>query len=287
MATLPFTKMHGIGNDYVYVDCFEHTVADPPALARRVSPRHTGVGTDGLILICPSERRRLPDGDVQRRRQPRRDVRQRHPLRRQVRLRARSAPGPIRCASRPTPAIKAISLHLTGDRRRRRSPSTWASRSSTDRGIPVAATGASSTPARGRRDDAPGHLRVDGKPALRRLHGRPTPMSRASTCERIGPRFENHPFFPKRVNTEFVASTADTSLTHARLGARLGRDRGLRHRRVRRAGRGGAQRPQPARRARCTCTAATCASSGARSDDHVCMTGPADEVFRGEIEVAS
>ena len=49
-----FTKMHGIGNDYVYVDCREQTVADPPALARAMSDRHFGVGGDGLILIQPS-----------------------------------------------------------------------------------------------------------------------------------------------------------------------------------------------------------------------------------------
>jgi diaminopimelate epimerase len=52
-----FTKMHGIGNDYVYVDCVRNPPpADPPALARAVSARHFGVGSDGLILICPSER---------------------------------------------------------------------------------------------------------------------------------------------------------------------------------------------------------------------------------------
>ncbi len=52
-----FTKMHGIGNDYVYVDCVrQKPPADPAALARAVSDRHFGVGSDGLILICPSER---------------------------------------------------------------------------------------------------------------------------------------------------------------------------------------------------------------------------------------
>jgi len=50
-----FTKMHGIGNDYVYVDCFEQQVADPARLAVAVSDRHFGVGGDGLILVCPSE----------------------------------------------------------------------------------------------------------------------------------------------------------------------------------------------------------------------------------------
>ncbi len=49
-----FTKMHGLGNCYVYVDCFAERVPDPPALARLVSDRNTGVGSDGLILICPS-----------------------------------------------------------------------------------------------------------------------------------------------------------------------------------------------------------------------------------------
>ncbi len=50
-----FTKMHGIGNDYVYVDCFHEQPPDDPAgLARRIADRHFGVGGDGLILICPS-----------------------------------------------------------------------------------------------------------------------------------------------------------------------------------------------------------------------------------------
>ena len=51
-----FTKMQGIGNDYVYVNCFEESVTDPAAAARQLSDRHFGVGSDGLILIRPSER---------------------------------------------------------------------------------------------------------------------------------------------------------------------------------------------------------------------------------------
>jgi len=51
-----FTKMHGAGNDYIYVDCFAESVPrDIPELARRMSNRRFGVGADGLILICPSE----------------------------------------------------------------------------------------------------------------------------------------------------------------------------------------------------------------------------------------
>jgi diaminopimelate epimerase len=52
---MKFTKMQGIGNDYVYVNCFEETVEDPSEVARFVSNRHFGIGSDGLILICPSE----------------------------------------------------------------------------------------------------------------------------------------------------------------------------------------------------------------------------------------
>jgi len=55
MASMKFTKMHGLGNDYVYVSVFDQFVDDPSALARRVSDRHTGIGSDGLVLIGPSE----------------------------------------------------------------------------------------------------------------------------------------------------------------------------------------------------------------------------------------
>lgn len=52
---MKFTKMHGIGNDYVYVNCLEETVENPEAVARFVSDRHFGIGSDGLILIKPSK----------------------------------------------------------------------------------------------------------------------------------------------------------------------------------------------------------------------------------------
>ena len=63
---LPFIKMHGLGNDYVYIDCFQKPIAgliakaDLPALARRVSDRHFGIGSDGLVLMIPT-----PDADAQ------------------------------------------------------------------------------------------------------------------------------------------------------------------------------------------------------------------------------
>ena len=51
-----FTKMQGCGNDYVYVNCFEESVSSPQQLAKAVSDRHFGIGSDGLVLICPSEK---------------------------------------------------------------------------------------------------------------------------------------------------------------------------------------------------------------------------------------
>lgn len=51
-----FTKMHGLGNDYVYVNCFKEKIENPPEAARYVSDRHFGVGSDGLIMINPSEK---------------------------------------------------------------------------------------------------------------------------------------------------------------------------------------------------------------------------------------
>lgn len=57
---ISFIKMHGLGNDYVFIDCFPSATeamlrnTDIPALARRVSERHTGIGSDGLVLILPS-----------------------------------------------------------------------------------------------------------------------------------------------------------------------------------------------------------------------------------------
>lgn len=53
---MKFTKMHGLGNDYVYVNCFEEQVNNPVKCARFVSDRHKGIGADGLILIEPSEK---------------------------------------------------------------------------------------------------------------------------------------------------------------------------------------------------------------------------------------
>ena len=52
---MKFTKMHGLGNDYIYFNCFEETVKNPEELSIKLSHRHFGVGGDGIVLIMPSE----------------------------------------------------------------------------------------------------------------------------------------------------------------------------------------------------------------------------------------
>jgi len=66
---IPFIKMHGLGNDYVYVDCFRNGLpADPAGLARAVSDRHFGIGGDGLILVCqPNEAAKAQGADARMR----------------------------------------------------------------------------------------------------------------------------------------------------------------------------------------------------------------------------
>lgn len=60
MTKIPFTKMHGCGNDYIYVDAMQHPIADPQACAVAWSDRHKGIGSDGLVLIDHSP---LPEAD--------------------------------------------------------------------------------------------------------------------------------------------------------------------------------------------------------------------------------
>lgn len=53
---MKFTKMHGIGNDYVYVNCFEETIDNPEEVSIKISDRHFGIGSDGLVMIMPSDK---------------------------------------------------------------------------------------------------------------------------------------------------------------------------------------------------------------------------------------
>ncbi len=53
---IKFTKMHGIGNDYIYINCVDKIPFDPCRLSKKMSPRHFSVGADGIVLICSSDK---------------------------------------------------------------------------------------------------------------------------------------------------------------------------------------------------------------------------------------
>jgi len=53
---MKFTKMHGIGNDYIYVNCLEESIENPSEISKKISDRHFGIGSDGLVLILPSKK---------------------------------------------------------------------------------------------------------------------------------------------------------------------------------------------------------------------------------------
>ncbi len=275
---IPFTKMHGIGNDYVYVDAFHHPVADPPALARLVSPRRTGIGADGLILIAPSAvadcRMEMYNADGSNGGMCGNGIRcvakyaYEHGLSRANPMRIETDAG-----------VKTLDLRVRDGR---------VYEVAVDMGAPILDGPRIPISAEGRAIDLP--LEVGGQTY------RVTCVSMGNPhcvvfrddidgldLERIGPSFEHHPFFPARVNTEFVRVDDRRSLT------------------MRVWERGSGETAACGTGACAVLVAAVLNGHSERAatvhlrggdlriewdrDDRVHMTGPASEVFRGEIEV--
>lgn len=264
---LRFTKMEGLGNDYVYINCLEHTPEDLSKLAIRVSDRHFGVGGDGLICICPSEKA-------------------------DVRMRMFNADGSegemcgngIRCVGKyvydkglvkknpltveTLGGIKTLELAIKSD---------LVSAVTVDMGAPELFPEA--------------QINVKGKdytvyPASM---GNPhcvvyLPKIDQLKLEEIGPEFECHPMFPNRTNTEFVEILDRTHL-NMRVWER------------------GSGETLACGTGACAVLAVT-ASLGlcereatvhllggdlsirwSQEDGHIYMTGPAVTVFEGEIEL--
>lgn len=197
---MKFTKMHGIGNDYVYVNCFQEQVEDPGRTAVFVSDRHFGIGSDGLILIKPSKTADFmmdmynADGSQ-----------------------GAMCGNGIRCVAKyvydygltdqTDISIETKSgtkyLHLTIEQGK-------VAFVRVDMGAPILESG--KIPVISKKDkvvDEP--VTVDGKD----YHMTAVSMGNPHTVvfmediqglkiEDIGPGFENHPCFPDRVNTEFV-----------------------------------------------------------------------------------
>ena len=279
MATLPFVKMHGIGNDYVYVDCFAHRVADPAALARRVSPRRTGIGSDGLILICPSDRAdcrmEMYNADGSRGEMCGNGIRC---VGKYVAEHGLSTANPLRVDT--DCGIKVLQLETRGG---------IVERVTVDMDAPILDGPRIPVAAEGRIIDAP--LEVDGQTYRVTCvsMGNPhcvvfVPDVENLDLERLGPQFEHHRFFPRRVNTEFI------------------RVDGPRRLRMRVWERGSGETAACGTGACAALVAAvltgraerraTLALNGGEldiewraGDDHVYMTGPAEEAFRGTLEV--
>ena len=207
---LRFTKMHGIGNDYIYFNAIDQKIGDPCELAKKLSDRRFGIGGDGIILVCPSN---IADAKMR--------------IFNEDGSEAKMCGNGIRCvakfvydygivpADRTTVTIDTLSgvktIELTVENGK-------AVSAKVDMGaailkpvdIPMDFDGETCI-------DQP--LRVDGK------EYRVTAVSMGNPhcvtfmedvdgldLEKIGPAFENHPAFPDRVNTEFVRVIDDHTL---------------------------------------------------------------------------
>jgi diaminopimelate epimerase len=204
------TKMHGIGNDYVYVDCREGDPAglsDPARVARAVSRRHHGIGADGLILVRPSV-----DADC------------RMEMYNADGSRAQMCGNGIRCVGKyvydrglakrslridTDDGVKTLTMAVDAHGR--------ATGATVDMGVPVLDGPRIPVASEGRVLDQP--LEVAG--TTWRITcvsvGNPhcvvfVPDVARLDLPRIGPAFEHHPFFPERVNTEFVAVRSRTAM---------------------------------------------------------------------------
>jgi diaminopimelate epimerase len=279
MATLPFIKMHGIGNDYVYVDCFTRQVADPAALARRVSPRRTGIGSDGLILICPSTvadcRMEMYNADGSRGEMCGNGIRC---VGKYVADAGLSRANPLRVET--DAGIKVLHLESRNGR---------VERVRVDMGAPILDGPRIPVAAEGRVIAAPLEVAGTTYRVTCVSMGNPhcvvfLPEVDDLDLERLGPAFEHHRFFPQRVNTEFVRVDGPRALRMrvwergsgetaacgtgacAALVAAVLTNRAERHATLRLNG-------------------GELAIEWRADDDHVYMTGQAEEAFRGTVEL--
>jgi len=205
MAKLAFTKMHGCGNDYIYVVADRLRPTDPAALARRLSDRRFGIGGDGIIMLAPSKSADVrmemynPDGS--------RGEMCGNGIRCLARLHYQRAARPRNPMLVETDCgIKTVELKLDGRGR--------AVEATVDMGAPILEGREIPVAAEGRVIDHP--LEVGGR--LWRITavsmGNPHCVVfvddeavfalEDSEFARVGRQFEHHPFFPRRVNTEFI-----------------------------------------------------------------------------------
>ncbi|MCR4567507.1 MAG: diaminopimelate epimerase [Pseudobutyrivibrio sp.] len=277
---MKFTKMHGCGNDYVYVNLFEETIDDPAAVSIKISDRHFGIGSDGLITIGPSDkadfRMRMYNADGSEGEMCGNGIRcvakyvYDHNLTIKTEISVETGAG-----------IKYLTLFVEDGK---------VAQVRVDMGEPILEPSLISVVAEGDKViDAP--IEVGGKTwnmtcvSMGNPHAVVFVDDTASfELEKYGPLFENHERFPKRTNTEFV-QIISRSEANMRVWER-----------------GSAET--------WACGTGTCASVMAcilngktddkvlvhlrggdltieydRATNHIFMTGPAVEVFTGEISL--
>lgn len=198
---MKFTKMQGIGNDYVYVNCFTETVADPHETARKVSDRHFGIGSDGLILIKPSDcadfEMDMYNSDGSRGAMCGNGIRcvakyvYDHGLTDQKEISVNTKSG-----------IKYLSLEVGEDNKVKSVRVNMGKPILEPAQIPAKREG---------KEAIHVPMDVDGKTYSVTLVSMGNPHCITVTedvqglpIEEIGPKFENHPIFPDRTNTEFI-----------------------------------------------------------------------------------
>jgi diaminopimelate epimerase len=282
MTALRFTKMHGLSNDYVYVDAFAQRVLEPAALARRVSPRHTGIGSDGLILICPPSTPAIADCRME--------------MYNADGSRAQMCGNGIRCVAKyayehglavrnplrveTDAGVKNLQLHLRHGR---------VERVTVDMGEPILDGPRIPVTAEGRVIDAP--LQFDGRTYRVTCVSMGNPHCvvfvddvASLALDSIGPHFEHHRFFPQRVNSEFI-QVAGPHEVKMRVWERGSGETEACGTGACAAVVAGVLNGKHERTATVHLRGGDLDIEWRVSDDHVMMTGPAEEVFSGELPV--
>jgi diaminopimelate epimerase len=274
-----FTKMHGIGNDYICVDGFAQQVADPEGLARRVSDRHFGIGGDGLILILPSDqadvRMRMFNADGSESEMCGNGIRclakyaYDHGLARQNPMRVQTGNG-----------VLTIQLHLDAAGK--------VAAATVDMGQPILEPARIPVDFHGdRMVDA--LVKVDNQPFKVTAVSMGNPHAviyvddvAAVDLERLGPVIENHPLFPRRANVHFaqVLSPGQVSMRTWERGSGVTLACGTGACGVCVAG---VLTGRSDRRIMARLSGGELQLEWRQADNHVYMTGPAVEVFSGDF----
>ena len=209
---LEFIKMHGCGNDYIYIDCFKNDVEEPEELAKTLSHRHFSIGGDGVILVCPSDvadaRMRMFNADGSEGKMCGNGVRC---VAKFVYDNGICRENPLRIET--LSGVKTIDLTVEND---------LVTYATVDMGAPelrpslIPVKAENDEPIVGKSVQFPwGAYKITcvsmGNPHCVIFVPEDFDLW-GFDIEKIGPQFENHEMFPERVNTEFVKKIDETHL---------------------------------------------------------------------------